>query len=108
MAATVVNKYKVCMDDPDIVYIGRGSRWGNPYSHKEGTKAVYKVATREEAVALYKRALWFLIKTGGCTKEELIALDGKRLACYCAPQACHGDVIVAAIEWAKGEMNVQS
>lgn len=102
MVATVVNKYKVCMDDPDIVYIGRGSRWGNPFSHKDGTKALYKVETREEAVASYKKMLWFMIRTGGCTKEELIALDGKRLACYCSPQACHGDVLVAAIKWAKG------
>lgn len=98
----VVNKYKVCMDDHDIVYIGRGSRWGNPYSHKEGTKALYKVKTRDEAVAAYKKYLWGLIQSGVVTKEDLIALDGKRLACYCSPQACHGDVLVAAIKWAKG------
>lgn len=102
MVATVVNKYKVCMDDPDIVYIGRGSRWGNPYSHKEGTKAQVKVATREEAVDKYRKRLWLLIREGMVTKEMLLALDGKRLACYCAPQACHGDVLVAAIKWAKG------
>lgn len=102
MAATVVNKYKVCMDDPDIVYIGRGSVWGNPYSHKEGTKAQVKVATREEAVDKYRKRLWLLIREGMVTKEMLLALDGKRLACYCAPQACHGDVLVKAIEWAKG------
>jgi len=107
MTATVVNKYKVCMDDPDIVYIGRGSRWGNPYSHKEGTKADVKVATREEAVAAYKQNLWKLIQCHVVTKEMLIELDGKRLACYCAPQACHGDVLVKAIEWAKGEQHVQ-
>jgi hypothetical protein len=92
------------MDDPDIVYIGRGSRWGNPHSHKEGTLAVFKVDTRDEAVAAYKKSLWFMIQTGAVTKEDLIALDGKRLACYCAPQACHGDVLVAAIEWAKKEI----
>lgn len=102
MNATVVNKYKVCMDDPDIVYIGRGSIWGNPYSHKDGTKAAHRVATRDEAVEAYRKRLWFLIREKAVTKEMLIALDGKRLACYCAPQACHGDVLVKAIEWAKG------
>ncbi|ATW58365.1 hypothetical protein CNR37_00158 [Pseudomonas phage ventosus] len=106
MAATVVNKYKVNMDDPDIVYIGRGSRWGNPYSHKEGTRALYRVSTRHQAVAEYKRYLWSKISDGYITREMLIALDGKRLACYCSPQACHGDVLVKAIEWAKGEINV--
>lgn len=101
---TVVNKYKVCMTDPDIVYIGRGSIWGNPYSHKDGTKANVKVATREEAVDKYRQRLWFLIREGAITKEMLLELDGKRLACYCSPQACHGDVLVKAIEWVKGEI----
>lgn len=32
---TVVNKYKVDMNDPDIVYIGRGSVWGNPFAMKD-------------------------------------------------------------------------
>ncbi|QYW06611.1 hypothetical protein uav_080 [Pseudomonas phage UAVern] len=103
MAATVVNKYKVNMDDPDIVYIGRGSKWGNVYSHKKGTKAQYWVETREKAVNAYKQLLWHCIKAGQITKEDLLELDGKRLACYCAPQACHGDVLVKAIEWARRE-----
>lgn len=76
MAATVVNKYKVCMDDPDIVYIGRGSIWGNPFSHKEGTRAIWKCNTREEAVAHYRSYIWAAISEGDVTKEMLIALDG--------------------------------
>lgn len=99
----VVNKYKVNMSDTDIIYIGRGSIWGNPYSHKEGTKAHVKVATREEAVDKYRKRLWFLIREKAITKEMLLELDGKRLACYCSPQACHGDVLVKAVEWARGE-----
>lgn len=102
--ATVVNKYKVNMDDPDIVYIGRGSIWGNMFSHREGTKAQFKVATREEAVAKYKAVLWQWIKSDVVTKEMLLALDGKRLACYCAPKACHGDVLVDCLNWLKGDM----
>lgn len=105
MSATVVNRYKVCMDDEDIVYIGRGSMWGNPYSHKEGTKAIHRVATRDQAVAAYRQYLWKQMASGDITKEMLLELDGKRLACYCAPQACHGDVLVKAIEWAKGAHN---
>ena len=99
--ATVVNRYKVNMSDPDIVYIGRGSIWGNNYSHKEGTKAKFKVGTRDEAVDKYREQLWGMIRSGEVTKGMLLALDGKRLACYCAPQACHGDVIMKAIEWVK-------
>lgn len=50
----VVNKYKVDLTDKDVLYIGRGSKWGNQYSHKEGTKALYKVATRAEAIQKYR------------------------------------------------------
>ena len=92
--ASVVNKYKVNMNDPDIVYIGRGSIWGNP-------NVMHKEEDRDKVIAAYKHTLWFYITTGVITKEMLIALDGKRLACYCAPKSCHGDIIIRAIRWAK-------
>ena len=101
----VVNKYKVNMNDPDIVYIGRGSVWGNPYTSLSApTKAEMQVATREESIERYKQYLWNQIRKGVISKEMLLELDGNRLACYCAPKACHGDVLVKAIEWAKGEL----
>lgn len=93
---TVVNKYKSEYD----VYIGRGSEWGNDWSHLPETKAKYKVETREEAVAEYKAHLWKQIKSGVVTLDKLRSLDGKRLGCFCHPQACHGDVIAAAVKWA--------
>lgn len=71
------------------IYIGRPSEWGNPFSHRDGTLAAYKVETREEAVAAYRK--WIL------TKPELLKrlpeLKDKVLACWCAPLACHGDVL---------------
>ena len=100
MACTVVNKYKEEYD----VYIGRGSRWGNPFSHKDGTKAEHKVATRDEAIEAYRRFLWKQIRSGDVTIEDLLELDGKRLGCFCKPQACHGDVIAKAVEWANSEI----
>lgn len=41
------------------VYIGRNSeygdpKWGNPYSHLEGTLAKYKVSSRKEAIEKYE------------------------------------------------------
>ena len=100
MSTTVVNKYKVCMDDSDIVYIGRGSIWGNPF--KIGGVGG---RTREDVIRMYRDWLWGRLQSSVFTKEMLLELDGKRLACYCAPQACHGDVLVKAIEWAKGAHN---
>jgi hypothetical protein len=86
---TVVNKYKSQYD----VYIGRGSIWGNPF-------VMQSESQRTEVIAKYKKHLWDQIRTGEITKAQLIALDGKRLGCFCAPKPCHGDVIKAAVEWA--------
>lgn len=86
---TVVNKYKSEVD----VYIGRGSRWGNPFTTKTNTKAEFIVATTEDSVALYKEYLIDLIRKGIITIDDLLALDGKRLGCFCKPKICHGDII---------------
>jgi hypothetical protein len=83
-------------------YIGRGSVWGNPASHipLEKTKATVQVATREEAVEYYReyaREQWEeneffrLCMTSlaqAHLRGELIVL-----ACYCAPERCHGVII---------------
>lgn len=51
---TVVNKYK----EEYAVYIGRGSIWGNPYTHiPSGTKAEHVVSSRDEAIIAYKVAV---------------------------------------------------
>jgi hypothetical protein len=92
----VVNKYRASFD----VYIGRGSVWGNPYSHKTGTMAQYMAKDRDESIALYRKHLFNELQTGVKTKADLIALEGKILGCFCKPKACHGDVIMEAIKWA--------
>lgn len=78
------------------VYIGRGSKWGNPYP-------ITATATREQVIAKYRNHLWEQIKSGAITRADLLTLDGKPLACFCAPLPCHGNVIAAAVEWAKHE-----
>ena len=88
----VVNKYK---EDYDV-YIGRGSMWGNPFRIGEH-------GNREEVIELYRKFLWGQMKLGLVTKDDLASLNGKRLGCFCKPQACHGDVIVRAVEWALKE-----
>jgi hypothetical protein len=53
-----------CKREPFDVYVGRPSRWGNPFSHKNGTTAQFKVDTVEETVAKYEE--WIM------TQPELI------------------------------------
>jgi len=85
----VLNKHKDIIPK-DAVYIGRGSKWGNPYSHLKNTKAHFLVETREEACEKY--ILWF------CDQPELInsldELRGKDLVCFCSPLKCHGDMLI--------------
>lgn len=78
-----------CKKEPYDVYIGRPSVWGNPYSDKDGTQALYRVATREEAISCYVE--W--IKDQPSLLEALRGLQGKVLGCWCKPLACHGDVL---------------
>lgn len=87
---TVVHCKKSAYD----VYIGRPSRWGNPYSHKDGTLAEFKVSSRNEAVDKFEQ---YLLNN----KELLDALPelkNKVLGCWCHPKRCHGDVLKKYID----------
>lgn len=85
-----MHKVVHCKKEPYDIYIGRPSIWGNPFSHKDGTKAIYKVATREEAINAYKN--WILKQSH--LMNRLCELKGKTLACWCKPLACHGDILI--------------
>lgn len=87
MKTKVVNKYH---NTPYDVYIGRGSIWGNPFTHLEGKSlAKYKVSTREEAIEKYRE--WVVKQPK--IMERLPELKGKTLGCFCHPKPCHGDVL---------------
>ena len=71
---------------PTYEYIGRGSYWGNPYSmYDEGND-------REEVIRKYKYDFDYE-KFPNKEKSEVYKLAGKRLGCFCKPQACHGDIL---------------
>ncbi len=78
-----------CKKEPFDVYIGRPSKWGNPFSHLSNTLAQYRVSTREEAVQSYEE--W--IRQQPELMAALPELKGKVLGCWCSPQSCHGDVL---------------
>lgn len=81
------------------VYIGRGSIFGNPFTHikHKKTKAEFIVETRQQAIENFRQYI--------LNKPELIAeiqhLRNKRLFCYCKPKLCHGDVIVELLHQPK-------
>ena len=79
---------------PDCVYVGRPTRYGNPFS-------LGRHGDRAQCISMFRRWL-----NGD---EEMIAVAGKRpptldqirhdlagrnLRCWCAPEACHADVLL--------------
>ena len=97
--------------EPHDVYIGRGrggdghlknteigeTGWlGNPYKLDDGY-------SRKQSLALYWADLSYRIEHDPEFSCALARLKGQRLACYCRSShedepACHGDVLVRAIE----------
>ena len=71
-----------CKRESFDVYIGRPSKWGNPFS-------IGKDGNREEVIQKYEQ--W--IKTQPHLVSALHELKGKTLGCWCKPKACHGDVL---------------
>jgi hypothetical protein len=88
MTSKVVN---IKDGEPYDTYIGRGSKWGNPFSHQKNTMALYEADTREEAIQFYETWLREQPELMTAIKKEL---KGKVLACFCKPLACHGDILL--------------
>lgn len=86
MSIEVVNKHHKV---PYTLYIGRGSKWGNPFTHMEGTSGIRIAETREQSIEMYR--IW--IQTQPALMESLHELDGHTLGCFCKPAMCHGDVL---------------
>lgn len=75
-----------CKKDPYDVYCGRPSIWGNPFKESDGY-------TREECIDKYRE--W--IKTQPELLAQLTELSGKVLGCWCAPKACHCEVLAELV-----------
>ena len=64
------------------VYIGRPSKWGNPFS-------IGKDGSREDVINRY----YTYLMENESLMADLPELKGKVLGCWCKPKACHGDVL---------------
>lgn len=84
--------------EPYDIYIGRPSKWGNPFTHLQlkETEAKYQVKTREEAIESYRK--WITEGEGQHLLKDLHELKDKVLGCWCRPQSCHGDVLAELVE----------
>ena len=71
----------------DAVFIGRPSKFGNPF-------VIGTHGTREEVLASFRE--WLITTEDGRAVARAAAseLPGKDLICFCAPEPCHGDVLL--------------
>ena len=83
VSCTVVN----LKEDYYDVYIGRGSKWGNPYVKTNMTKE-----ERDDVCDAYEE---YFYKNG--LDKDLAELKGMILGCYCKPLRCHGDFIARLV-----------
>jgi hypothetical protein len=87
MGRNAVTRVVHCKKEKYDIYIGRPSKWGNPFS-------IGKDGTREEVIQKYKE--W--ISQQPELLADLPSLKGKVLGCWCKPQACHGDILAKLTE----------
>ncbi|MCK9417469.1 DUF4326 domain-containing protein [Candidatus Dojkabacteria bacterium] len=94
MATKIVHFKK----EPFDIYIGRPSKWGNPFTHipDRKTLAKYVVKTREESIEAYRD--YILNGDGKHLLNDLHELKDKTLGCWCKPKSCHGDILVELVE----------
>ena len=82
-----------CKRESYDVYIGRPSKWGNPYSHLPAKRrtAPYGAASREAAIEAYR--FWIHQPQQAKLLAQVKELKDKVLGCWCKPKPCHGDVL---------------
>ena len=76
-----------CKKEPYDIYIGRGSKWGNPF-------IIGKHGNRDEVISKYEMYIMQRRELIDCLPE----LIGKTLGCWCKPLACHGDILKTMVE----------
>ena len=94
---TILNKH-ISGIPPGAIYVGRGSRWGNPF-------IIGRDGVRDEVVKKYEARLNHQIASGEVSLEDLNTLYNKNLVCFCAPRKCHADVLERAANWAHEQLS---
>lgn len=77
---------------PDTEYVGRRNQYvKGTFQSKWANKFPVKKFGREGCIAKYEE--W--LRGSPELLAQLPELAGKELGCWCKPEACHGDVLVA-------------
>ena len=87
----VLNK-RVDVIPADAVYVGRPSKFGNPFEIGKplmrGGEVVVERMNRNDVITMY-------VIESFPSEEDFRELRGKDLGCWCAPEACHADILLS-------------
>jgi len=87
----VLNKHATG-EQAGAIYIGRGSKWGNPFRiGNDGNRAT----------VIAKHDIW--LRDQHHLLRALDELRGRDLLCFCAPTPCHGDLLLRLANASRAE-----
>lgn len=69
----------------NAIYVGRPSKWGNPFR-------IGKDGSRADVISKYRSRVLNILQSSD--SHYLDELRGKNLVCWCAPLPCHADVLI--------------
>lgn len=69
---------------PYAIYIGRPSKWGNPF-------IIGRDGNRQQVIEKYRQ---MVLSRPEFVEEIKRELKGQDLVCFCSPLPCHGDILL--------------
>ncbi len=87
----VLNRYTDKIP-PDSVYVGRPSKWGNPFKMNDPLlpAGLSRLGKRKAVIDEYRR---YILRNPEMM-SQLSELKGRDLVCWCSPLPCHADVLM--------------
>ena len=74
------------------IYIGRPSKWGNPFTHiKDRDTLAQFVVPKDEVIPRYEE---YFMSNEQLKHDAKVELKGMDLLCFCSPNRCHGDILL--------------
>jgi hypothetical protein len=98
-------------DDENNVYIGRAGvvfiedkktgkkeRFPKQASEFQNPFKIGKDGTRDEVIDKFRKYIVAKLGSDSNLKDALLKMEGKKLGCWCAPEPCHGNVLLELIK----------
>ncbi len=84
---------------PDAVYVGRPSKWGNPFKVESHTEESHFVAVNKYRVYAKSHL--------AVEPDWLDELKGKDLVCWCTPLPCHADILLQLANEVESDIEIR-